>query len=103
MSPVAQCASDALFRGKMRLRPFDECRSVAIVGLNFIVCYATNKKNQHVRLATVYVHRHGLVPTLLYLDMDFGFPFMALNFPLMLSPSDLRLFNVDVDGRIRTV
>ena len=68
-----------------------------------MVCYATNKKNHHVQLATVYVHHHGLLLTLFYLDMDFCSPFMALNFPLMLSPSDLCLFNVDVDGQIKMV
>jgi hypothetical protein len=76
---------------------------MTIVGLNFMVCYATNGKNQHVQLATVYLHCRKLLPTLLYLDMDFRFAFMSLNFVLILSPSDLRLFNVDIDSRIRTV
>jgi hypothetical protein len=76
---------------------------MVIVGSNLTVCYTTNKENQHVRLATVYVHRCKLLPTLLYLDMYFRFAFMSLNFVLILSPSDLRLFNADIDSQIRMV
>jgi len=35
--------------------------------------------------------------------MNFRSPFNALDFPLMLLPSDISLFDVDVDVRIRMV
>src|SRR5271163_5363851 len=57
----------------------------------------------HVGLANVYIHHYVLllpIPSLLYLDMNFCSAF-ALNFSPVLSLSDLCLFNVDVDGRIR--
>lgn len=52
----------------------------------------------------MYIHRHELLPNLLYLDTNFCSLFVVLDLPLMLSPSDLQLFNIDVDGWwIRTV
>jgi hypothetical protein len=48
----------------------------------------------------MYIHRHELLPNLLYLDTNFCSLFVVLDLPLMLSPSDLQLFNIDVDGSL---
>lgn len=52
----------------------------------------------------MYIHRHELLPNLLYLDINLCSLFIVFDLPLMLSPSDLQLFNIDADGWwIRTV
>ena len=42
-----------------------------------------------------------LLSTFLYLDMDFCCPSVAINFQLMLRPSEVRLSNIDIYGWIR--
>lgn len=48
----------------------------------------------------LYCRLLGLLPCFLYLDMDFCRPFNALNLPLMFFPSEVCLFDVNVDGWI---